>query len=299
MTSRGAPPSRLPVYLVHYDAPEWCRSAVSSLLRSEGVDLDVTVLDNGGTRPLDLDDLEGRVSVVRTGVNLGFAGAVNRAFAHWLGAADPPELCVVGSHDLHVEPEALRRLVEAAQGHSAFGVLGPAITGPRPYAGGSWDGRRPRALPAPEGGAVVERDWVSGTCLLVRRACCEAVGGFDRAISSYVEDVDYCLRARDAGWRVGVVPDARVHGLGSSSARASAYIEANIVYLRAKREGWRGGLDAWGRLALRAGRVLAGLALRKPGLRPPGSSLRASLRGLVLALPKLRRAAAGRARSRR
>lgn len=281
--------ARLPVYLVHYDAPEWCKASVESLRASEGVDLDLTVIDNGGARGLDAAELERLgTSVLRSGGNVGFAGGVNRAFADWLGRTRPTDLCLIGSHDLHVEPEALRRLVEAAGAFPGFGVLGPTITWPRPYAGGSWDGARPRGLPPANGGEpVLDRDWVSGTCMLVRRACCEAVGGFDGALSSYVEDVDYCLRARDLGWRVGVVPAASVHGLGSASPLATALIEANIVYLCAKRGGWSGGLKAWSRLAGRAGRILLSLVLHRPGLRPAGSSLRATSRGLLLAAGKL------------
>jgi GT2 family glycosyltransferase len=44
--------------------------------------------------------------------------------------------------------------------------------------------------------------WTTGCCLLVRRACVEALGGFDPAFFLYYEDVDFCRRARAAGWSV-------------------------------------------------------------------------------------------------
>src|SRR5262249_26629392 len=61
---------------------------------------------------------------------------------------------------------------------------------------------------------------LSGACLLVRRSCLESLGGLDERFFLYFEDVDLGLRARAAGWRVRLVPDARaVHALGGSAFR--------------------------------------------------------------------------------
>ena len=52
-------------------------------------------------------------------------------------------------------------------------------------------------------------DWVTGCCLLVRRACWEDLGGFDRDFFLYYEDVDLCRRARARGWSVWYEPALR------------------------------------------------------------------------------------------
>src|SRR6185295_640660 len=52
---------------------------------------------------------------------------------------------------------------------------------------------------------------VSGCAMLVRRAVCEQLRGFDERYFAYLEDADLCLRARAAGFRVVVAPRARVH----------------------------------------------------------------------------------------
>jgi GT2 family glycosyltransferase len=56
----------------------------------------------------------------------------------------------------------------------------------------------------------VEVSFASGAALVVRRAAWKAVDGFDARFFMYYEDVDLALRLRLAGWRVGIVPDARV-----------------------------------------------------------------------------------------
>jgi GT2 family glycosyltransferase len=52
--------------------------------------------------------------------------------------------------------------------------------------------------------------WVTGCCLLVRRECWQALGGFDEDFFLYYEDVDLCRRACAAGWSVWYEPGVRV-----------------------------------------------------------------------------------------
>jgi GT2 family glycosyltransferase len=52
-----------------------------------------------------------------------------------------------------------------------------------------------------------EVEWVTGCCLLVRRACLEALGGLDEDFFLYYEDVDLCRRARAHGWTVWYDPE--------------------------------------------------------------------------------------------
>ncbi|MFN4243207.1 MAG: glycosyltransferase family 2 protein [Tepidisphaerales bacterium] len=61
-------------------------------------------------------------------------------------------------------------------------------------------------------------DWVAGACMLVRRELWERLGGMDEGYFMYFEEVDFCLRARRAGWLCHYVPAARVvHLVGQSS----------------------------------------------------------------------------------
>src|SRR5580698_980493 len=55
-----------------------------------------------------------------------------------------------------------------------------------------------------------EIDWISFACVLVRRDVVAQIGPMDEGFFMYFEDVDYCLRARQAGWRLAYVPSARV-----------------------------------------------------------------------------------------
>ncbi|MBA2281278.1 MAG: methyltransferase domain-containing protein, partial [Acidimicrobiia bacterium] len=216
----------LGVVMIHWEAPDWCRDAVAAFLTSEGIRPAITVVDNGGG-PLELPEA---VRVLTPAANTGFAGGGNLGLRDWL-AHDDTEYCVVASHDCHPEPDALAHLVTAADAHQDLGLLAPAFTDGE-Y-GGKVRGRRP---------GIVEKEWLSGSCLLVRRRCVEEIGLFDERMGSYSEDADLSLRAWDAGWSVGVVEAARASTRGSrlSIVERRRLGETNAIYLLLKRRAWTG-----------------------------------------------------------
>lgn len=113
-----------------------------------------------------------------------------------------------------------------------------------------------------------DADWVSGACLLVRRAATEEVGLFDEDFFMFSEETDWCYRFRRAGWRVVFYPEAEVAHVGGVSHGGSLYHENLRGHLRflAKHRGPRE--------AERARRMLL-FALRLRGLVFPGDRGRA------------------------
>jgi GT2 family glycosyltransferase len=109
-------------------------------------------------------------------------------------------------------------------------------------------GRTVRALTAndPNAVATVEAatrreqrpDWVTGACLLVRRADAEAVGLLDERFFMYTEDVDFCASIRARGRGVLFTPEVQVtHLRGRSAASAPAatrraYERSHLAFYR-------------------------------------------------------------------
>ena len=72
-------------------------------------------------------------------------------------------------------------------------------------------------------GKTVRVDWLSGACMLARRAALQEVGGFDERYFLYWEDADLCRRLRQVGYHVRYVAAATaVHRVAHSSRRARA-----------------------------------------------------------------------------
>jgi GT2 family glycosyltransferase len=97
---------------------------------------------------------------------------------------------------------------------------------------------------APDGPAFAARrdvDWVAGCALWLRAAALRRVGLFDEAFFAYHEEVDWCARARAAGWRVVYAPDVvvthggRGSGGGAAAVRIRKYLTARNLVLFARK----------------------------------------------------------------
>jgi len=181
------------------------------------------------------------VIVIQNGANLGFAAANNVGIR-----ASRGDLLLFLNSDTIVPAGAIDRLVAALDADAAVAAVGPRLVdangraelsfGPMISPLNEWRQKR-RGHDAD----LVERvtreraypDWVSGACLLVRRADAEAVGLLDERFFMYTEDVDFCASIRARGRRILFAPEVEVvHLRGRSAAAAPA--ATNEAYRRSQ-----------------------------------------------------------------
>jgi len=90
---------------------------------------------------------------------------------------------------------------------------------------------------------VAEVDWVQGSALMARREVYEQIGGLDEGYFMFSEELDWCKRAKDAGWRVVYVGTAQItHHGGKSTEQIAAqkhiyFHQSKLRYFR-KHHGW-------------------------------------------------------------
>ncbi len=76
-----------------------------------------------------------------------------------------------------------------------------------------------------------EVEWVSGCCMLIRKIAWAKTGPFDEKLYFYNEDTEWCYRARQHGYKIGVVPEACVVHLGGVSSREPANVQKRMGLL--------------------------------------------------------------------
>jgi N-acetylglucosaminyl-diphospho-decaprenol L-rhamnosyltransferase len=275
------------VVVVTYSPGDTLDGFLDTLEKATTRPVGVVLADNGSTdgAPERAADRPG-VELLRTGGNLGYGRAANLGLAR-----APGDWVVVSNPDVTWEPGALDTLLEAVQRWPAVGVLGPEILSPdgtlypsarqlpslgrgigHALCGWWWPSNPWTAAYRRERGAPTERlaGWLSGSCLLIRRAAFEAVGGFDPAYFMYFEDLDLCERIGRAGWQNVYVPTAVIvhEGAASTSSNPRAMADAHHAsawrYLSRRYAGPR-----WApvRLVLKAGLTArAALARRVPAV---------------------------------
>jgi GT2 family glycosyltransferase len=195
----------------------------------------VWVVDNGSADG-SVERLAATLSSVRVldaGRNLGFSGGCNVGIRAALDAGAAFVLLI--NSDAVLAPDALAKLLAAAEAHPRAGVLAPAILSreePDRVAsagiGFSLTTGRMRHIAAGEPlarlstAAAHHVDAVSGCAMLVRRQAFETAGLFDEAFFFSFEDIEFCLRVRREGFDVLCVPEAvAYHEGGRSIGRTS------------------------------------------------------------------------------
>ncbi len=255
---------------------------------SHATDRPVTVVmaDNGSTDGAPEEAL-GRypnVRLLRTGANLGYGTAVNRGAAE---IGPESEFFVVANPDVQWGPRSIDILLEAAARWPRAGALGPLIRDPdgsvypsarhlpslirggmHAVIGPVWRSNPWTATYRQERLEPSERPvgWLSGSCLLLRRAAFDEVSGFDERYFMYMEDVDLGDRLGKAGWQNVYVPSAEIlhdkgHATGRDPARnLAAHHKSTYTFLADRHAKWWQAPLRWtikSALAARAGLVVA------------------------------------------
>jgi GT2 family glycosyltransferase len=248
----GAPPGgwpRVSVVIPSRDAPTLIGAALAGVFeRTDYPDFDVAIVDNGSTNPATLALYE-RYSGPRFQVEIkpqpfNFSRAVNRGVAMSQGS-----LVLLLNNDVApMQPGWLKEMV-ACLSYPNAGIVGAKLLypdGALQHAGviaglggyaGHWHIGRPESEPGPQGRLTVRQSLsvVTGACMLVSRACFEALGGFDEdTFPIAYNDVDFCLRAGAAGWRVVWTPFARLVHHESASRGSDETAENRARFARDK-----------------------------------------------------------------
>jgi N-acetylglucosaminyl-diphospho-decaprenol L-rhamnosyltransferase len=271
----AAGPGRVTVVAVTYSPGPALTRFLDSLAGASSQPVEVVLADNGSTdgAPQLAAERPG-VRVLATGGNLGYGRAANLGVA-----ATSTEWVVVSNPDVVWRPGALDELLAVAARWPRAGAVGPLIRTERdevyPSArelpalgqgighallGTVWPSNRWTRRYRREQAAPTERTagWLSGSCLLLRRAAFDSVHGFDPGYFMYFEDVDLGERLAAAGWLNVYAPSAEIVHTGSHATannRQAMFVEHHrsaYRYLSGRYPGWR-----WApvRLALRVGLV--------------------------------------------
>jgi GT2 family glycosyltransferase len=248
----AVPPASVTLVFIAWNARDHLARALDAALATA---CPVIVVDNAST--------DGTSAYVRTRMpaerlvtadhNLGFAGGVNVG----VGATATPWVLLLNP-DILVTREAIERMVREGESDAAIGAVGAQLVGldgtPQP----AYSVRRFPTLatwtadlllldhlwPGNPASAHYRADDVdrrrdqdveqpAAACLLVRRSAFDAVGGFDpRFHPAWFEDVDFCRRLRDAGWRIRYVAGARVVHEGGVAMRALGLGAFSTIWYR-------------------------------------------------------------------
>ncbi|MCJ8502478.1 glycosyltransferase [Desulfatitalea alkaliphila] len=227
--------------MVNHNSTDCAVRAIESIKRNgAGLVSRIVVVDNASQDGPDrIVGHHPEVRLVLSKRNLGYSRAVN------LGMAEcRSDYAVIMNPDTVIVNHFFGKVVEFLETHPDVGVVGPRVFDADGSIQGSarrfptaWSYAFGRKSPLTrffpnnrvsrkefmcfdaESRYPMVVDWVSGACMVVRRAAFDAVGGFDNRFFLYWEDTDLCKRIHEAGWRIVYYPGAEmIHIVGMSSS---------------------------------------------------------------------------------
>ncbi|MBI2684064.1 MAG: glycosyltransferase family 2 protein [Actinobacteria bacterium] len=272
-TAPDPAPPEVSVVIVSYRCPDLLLECLASLDAQRGaVSMDVHVVDNasGDGTAEAAADAHGWVRVDALQENIGFA----RANTVGIGAATGRAVLILNP-DTVLPPGSLRACLDRLWECPDVGVLSPRVVD----RSGNLDRRCKRGFPTVwssfcyfttldqrvrgprstrytagwlDEGEEGDVESVMGAFMLMPRHVLDEIGGFDERFFMYAEDIDLCLRAGAAGYRVRYWPGVTIVHVGAGSnvnghrppAADEAYFRTMAPFIRKHRPGPRGAITA-------------------------------------------------------
>ena len=254
-------PTRIYCVVVNWNGGEQNLDCLTSLV-SEGVAPARIVFVDNASIDGSLEAVRARfpgLIVIENESNLGFGEGANRGAKRALEEGADAVFFV--NNDLELEAGCLALLVSFLGANPKVGICGPRVLQKQApdriwCAGGllTWRQnlstlRGHKRADGPRYRREMLVDYVPGCALLARADVLYQIGGFDAAYFAYMEDVDLCLRAKEAGWAVALVGEGScLHA--SSSATGGGY-NPRRKYMMGVNSIWflrqHGGPWAWSR----------------------------------------------------
>jgi GT2 family glycosyltransferase/tetratricopeptide (TPR) repeat protein len=214
---------------------ELTRDCLTAIQAKTSGNYEIIVVNNastdGTTEFLNEQEKAGVLRHIANSENKGFSHACNQGAQAARGS-----LLLFLNNDTQVTPDWLTAMVQAAQ-RPRVGIVGAKLLyadNRIQHAGiGFINGvpdhpHRHAAADAPQVNQFRELDMVTGACLMIHRELHLKLAGFDEAYRNGVEDIDLCVRARAAGWKVVYEPKATVYHLEGQSAGRFDHVKENL-----------------------------------------------------------------------
>jgi hypothetical protein len=240
----GDPSCDLTVVIPSYNTRDLMEQALRTVEEASGdLSVEIIVVDNAsqdGSQQMVRERFPDAVLICNE-KNVGFAGANNLAFRRARGR----HILLLNS-DTIVRADTLHTMVSYLDDHPQVGAAGCKVLNPD----GTLQLDCRRAFPTPSAAIykltglsrlfpqsrrfalynlsyldedeTAEVDALSGSFMLVRRETLQQVGGLDEAYFMYGEDLDWCFRMREAGWKIYYVPTTQIIHFRGQSGRSHA-----------------------------------------------------------------------------
>ncbi len=226
----------LSVILLNYNQPDLTIDCIEYLLENKKCysDFEIIVIDNGSKDDsnVKLAEITSKHNLlfVQNKENFGFAEGNNIGIQKSRG-----EWILLLNNDTIFKEDFISKMAEAAVNNPDSAAIGPKIYYYDLPSKVWYDGGKITKYynfvedPSGDSGHYKQVEWITGCALMINRKALERVGLLDKDFFVYNEDVDWCIRARKAGFKLIYTPYAEIWHIGSKTATEN-FIKAFQIY---------------------------------------------------------------------
>lgn len=243
---------RISIIIVNYNVKAYLEQALHSIFQAlKNIPAEVFVVDNASSdgSVQMLQERFPQVKLIANTENTGFAKANNQA----IDIANGDYICLINPDTL-VREDTFQTCLDYMDSHPDVGMTGCKILNPD----GTLQLACRRSFPTPwvsltkvtglstlfpqsrlfsqynltylDPNIIAEVDAISGSFMIARKETVNQVGGLDESFFMYGEDLDWCYRIHEAGWKIMYLPDTQIiHYKGRSTFEAS-FDQLNVFY---------------------------------------------------------------------
>lgn len=226
------------IIILHYGKLETTQKCIASLAKHDREFEKIVLINNNAeieVKQSEFSFSKNKIHIVNNKKNIGFAAGVNIGITYAL--KEHADYIFLLNNDTIIGKDFLQKLKTVLEENNQIGIVGPVIEFKRDEKtiydlGGKVNvligrtsheevGAIPRNRPKLNLHIVT---YISGCCMLIRREVFKNIGLFDEKFFLYYEDVDFCLRAKKAGFLSAVMHDIVIyHELSKAAGNISAF----------------------------------------------------------------------------
>ena len=214
---------RVAIIILNWNQEADTVECLTSLKALKYENYEIILVDNGSHdgSPDILQKQFPNIKMIRNPKNLGFVGGNNVGIKETLKTG--ADYILLLNNDTVVEPDFLSLLVQTMENDKTVGVVSPKIMFYHDrkkiwFVGGNYlpiirktNHKHYGEVDCGQVKKITDVAWVSGCCMLIKREVVEKVGLFDPDYFNNYEDVDFCERAKVAGYKIMLVPQAKIY----------------------------------------------------------------------------------------
>ena len=199
------------VIILNWNGKEYIEDCLRSVLSQAYDNFNVILVDNNST--------DGSVEFIRKNFsntkiialdqNYGFAKGNNIGIKYALEKYNPEYILLLNNDTKIVREDTLTNLTKAAESDCKIGILGCKLISSDGKT--EFPGTNVRPLSIEDSSGLLDNDFAIAAAFLIKKSVINTIGLFDEGYSPFlIEDVDYCIRAKKAGYLIKVFPSIEV-----------------------------------------------------------------------------------------